>query len=60
MSEAGLGTVELRDDRVLPYTRLLSLLIIPFFWRKIGGLHGFQAEVAASGHPHASEVYGLR
>ena len=25
-----MGTVELRDDRVLPYTRLLSLLIIPF------------------------------
>jgi hypothetical protein len=30
LSEAGLATIELRDDRVLLYTRVLSLLIVPF------------------------------
>ncbi len=44
MSEAGLGTVELRDDRVLPYTRLLSLLIIPFLLTAFVVLYFFPAD----------------
>ena len=40
-------------------TIVMSLLIIPFFWRKIGGLHGFQDAIAASGHPHAQNVFSL-
>src|SRR6185295_16167757 len=40
-------------------TIVMSLLIIPFFWHRIGGLHGFQAAIASSGHPHAHEVFSL-
>ena len=40
-------------------TIVMSLLIIPFFWRKIGGLHGFQDAIAASNHPHAANVFSL-
>jgi Na+/proline symporter len=40
-------------------TIVMSLLIIPFFWHKIGGLHGFQTAIANSGHPHTGEVFSL-
>ena len=39
-----MGTVELRDDRVLPYTRLLSLLIIPFLLTAFVVLYFFPAD----------------
>jgi Na+/proline symporter len=40
-------------------TIVMSLLIIPFFWHKIGGLHGFQNALAGSGHPHAQNIFSL-
>jgi Na+/proline symporter len=40
-------------------TIVMSLLIIPFFWDKIGGLHGFQSAIAQSGHPHAEGIFSL-
>ena len=40
-------------------TIVMSLLIIPFFWRKIGGLEGFQNAIAGSNHPHTESVFSL-
>jgi Na+/proline symporter len=40
-------------------TIVMSLLIIPFFWRKIGGLDGFQSAIAGSNHPNAAHVFDL-
>jgi Na+/proline symporter len=40
-------------------TIVMSLMIIPFFWRHIGGLHGFQAAIANSGHPNTAGVFSL-
>ena len=40
-------------------TIVMSILIIPFFWRHIGGLHGFQEAIAQSNHPNAQGVFHL-
>src|SRR5688500_7565573 len=40
-------------------TIVMSLLIIPFFWDKIGGLAGFQNAIMASNHPQAKNVFSL-
>jgi Na+/proline symporter len=40
-------------------TIVMSLLIIPFFWTRIGGLEGFQNAIAGSGHPHTQSVFSL-
>ena len=40
-------------------TIVMSVLIIPFFWRRIGGLHGFQAGILHSGHPNSRDIFSL-
>ncbi|WP_428938603.1 sodium:solute symporter family protein [Fontivita pretiosa] len=40
-------------------TIVMSLLIIPFFWQKVGGLHGFQQRILESNHPNAAHVFDL-
>jgi Na+/proline symporter len=40
-------------------TIVMSLLIIPFFWHRIGGLAGFQTAIANSHHPHAGHIFSL-
>jgi Na+/proline symporter len=40
-------------------TIVMSLLIIPFFWRHIGGLEGFQGAIARSGHPNTQHVFSM-
>jgi len=40
-------------------TIVMSLLIIPFFWSRIGGLEGFQSAVTISGHPNSQNIFSL-
>jgi solute:Na+ symporter, SSS family len=40
-------------------TIVMSLLILPFFWSRIGGLEGFRAAVSGSNHPNVDHVFDL-
>lgn len=40
-------------------TIVMSLLLIPFVWSRIGGLEGFQSAIAQCDHPNSGEIFSL-
>ncbi len=40
-------------------TIVMSLLLIPFFWTRIGGLQGFRDAMTQSGHPNVENIFDI-